>query len=768
LYLYFRDHTPEFTELAGFQAGAWLFGVRRESSGEAAQSYPAKYVSGNYFSMFGIGGFAGRMLTPSDDAPGARPVAVMSYRLWRDKYGSDPSILGSVFNFDNQPFTVVGISPPGFFGDTLTQTPPEFYLPLATEAIVDNETPKLHRPSVHWLEVIGRVRPGASAARIEAEMRVELKQWLRSHWGEMTATERSNFAEATLYITPGGAGITTMREEYEHWLQILTAVSGFVLLIVCANIANLMLVRGMARRQQTSLSVALGAGISRLVKEALTESVILSLLGGAAGLAIAFAGTSLILHFAFPSAPGVPGVPISASPSMPVLLFAFAVSLLTGIAFGIGPAWMSARVDPIEALRGGNRSTQRAGSLSRKMLVIFQAALSLVLLSASGLLTAALRNLENQDFGFEQAGRTVVSFDAGLAGYHTAQLDPLYQRVHDSLAALPGVSSVAVCSYSPLSGDSWNDGIYINGHPDPGPKDNISSNFVRVGAGFFETVGNPILRGRGITDRDVDGAPHVAVINEAFAHKFFPNEDPIGKHLGRMERGADSQYEVVGIAKNIRYLTYDLDKPIGPFLYIPETQHDVYPNPEYTKSDAGTHFLGNIVIATQSGVKLSDGEVRHAIAAADPNLPVILVIGQHDLVASQFGRARLIARLTSFFGILSLILAALGLYGVTAFQAGRRTGEIGLRMALGAGRGQVVALVVRGALGLILCGLALGLPLALYSGKFLGDQLYGMSPYNFAVTAISVAALALAAFVACLIPALRASRISPLEALRAE
>ncbi len=768
LYLYFRDHTHEFAELAAFQAGAWLFGVRREGNGEAAQSYPAKYVSGNYFTMFGVRGIAGRMLAPSDDTPGARPVAVMSYRIWHEKYGSDPSVIGGIFHFNNLPFTVVGVAPPGFFGDTLIETPPEFFLPLAAEPSVDNETSKLHRPSTHWLEVIGRVRPGANAAAIEAEMRVELKQWLLSHWGEMNANERTNFPEQTLYVSPGGAGITSMREQYEHWLQILTVVSGFVLAIVCANIANLMLVRGMARRQQTSLSIALGAGVSRLVKQALTESVILSLLGGAAGVAFAFAGTRLILHFAFNTAPGIDSVPISASPALPVLLFALGISLLTGITFGIGPAWMAARVDPIEALRGGNRSTHRTGSRSRKTLVVLQAALSLVLLSASGLLTAALRNLENQDFGFEQARRTIVTFDPGLAGYRAAQLDALYQRTHDALAALPGVSMVAVCGYSPQSGDSWNDSIFVNGHPSPGPKDNASTGFVRVGSGFFEAIGNPILRGRGITDQDIETAPHIAVINEAFARHFFPGEDPIGKHFGRSERGADRQYEVVGVAKDIRYLTYNLDKPIGPFIFLPEAQHDVYPSADFTKSDAGTHFLGDIVIVTQPGVKLSDSEMRRAMAGVDPNLPVILVRSLSDQVAAHFGQQRLIARLTCFFGLLSLILAALGLYGVTAFQAGRRTGEI--RPAHGAqrNRGQVIALVLRGALALIFCGLLIGLPLSFFSGRLLGDQLYGISPYNTAVTAISVAALRLAAFIACLIPALRASRISPLEALRAE
>ncbi|MGA2741929.1 MAG: ABC transporter permease, partial [Bryobacteraceae bacterium] len=290
LYKYLRDNTKGFSELAAFPAIQPGFGVRRLSSSETAQSYPGEFVSGNYFSMFGIGAYAGRVFTAGDDRAGAPPAAVMSYRLWQQRYGLDPTVVGAVFNLDNKPFTVVGITPPGFFGDTLRSSPPDFFLPLNTEPYVESDS-DLNSPSIHWLELIGRIQPGASPVSIEAGMRVELKQWLRSHWGEMSAGDRANFPGQTLFLSPGGAGITSMRDQYEHWLRILMMVSGFVLLIVCANVANLLLVRGMERRRQTSLSMALGARASRLVTQALTESIWLSLLGGAAGLAIAFAGT---------------------------------------------------------------------------------------------------------------------------------------------------------------------------------------------------------------------------------------------------------------------------------------------------------------------------------------------------------------------------------------------------------------------------------------------------------------------------------------------
>ncbi|MGH9549760.1 MAG: ABC transporter permease, partial [Terriglobales bacterium] len=447
LYKHFRDNTQGFAELAAFQAGdGSLFAVRRASGQEAAQSPAGKFVSGNYFAMFGVKAIAGRALSGKDDRPEAPPVAVMSYRLWQEKYASDPSVIGGVFNLNDKPFTVVGITPPGFFGDTLSNSAPDFFLPLATEPLVQGVSSLLHVPDAHWLDLIGRIEPGAKPASIEARMRIELKQWLRSHWGEMDANTRTNLPRQTLYLSAGGAGITSMREQYEHWLNVLMMVSGFVLLIVCANVANLMLVRGIERRQQTSLSIALGARASRLVRQALTESILLSFLGGAAGLAIAFAGTRLILHFAFSIPEGFASVPIDPSPSIPVLLFAFTISLITGVVFGIAPAWMTSRVDPIEALRGVNRATSRSGSLPRKALVVLQAALSLVLLSASGLLTVALRNPETQNFGFEQDRRTIVNIDPQLAGYRTEQLTPLYRRIHDSFASVSGVSSIAMCS----------------------------------------------------------------------------------------------------------------------------------------------------------------------------------------------------------------------------------------------------------------------------------------------------------------------------------
>lgn len=673
LYKYIRDNTKGFAELAAFQDLTPILGVRRSGNSAPAESYPGEFVSGNYFTMFGVGAYAGRALSPADDQPNAPPVAVMSYRLWQEHYASDPSVVGAVFNLDDKPFTIVGIAPPGFFGDTLRNLSPDFFLPLNMEPYVDIEA-DLKFPFQHWLELIGRVKPGASPQSIEADMRVNLKQWLQAHWAQMSDKDRAQFPEQTLYLVPGAAGIASMREQYELWLKILMLASGFVLLVVCANIANLMLVRGLERRQQDSLSRALGAPVSRVVRGPLLESILLSLFGGAVGLAIAFAVTRLLLVLAFPSMPGQGAVPISASPSIPVLLFAFLTSLATGAIFGIAPAWMAARVDPIEALRGSNRATPRAGSFSRKALVVLQTALSLILLTAAGLLTAAFGRLANQNFGFQQDGRLVAVINPRLAGYRPEQLSALYRRIRDGLENIPGVASAALSLYSPPGG-GWGSGVWVDGHPPPGLRDENFSSWNRVTAGYFEAVATPIVRGRGLSEFDTADSKKVALVNEEFVRKFFRDEDPIGKSFGARPT-MSRQYEIVGVVKDARYFTHGLNQPTGPMYFLPEAQANY-------KETAGALFLHDIVIVAKPGANLSPASVIQAMSLVDPNLPIISIVTLREQVAGWLTQPRLIARLTSSFGVISLLLAFIGLYGVTAYNAGRRASEIGVRTALG-------------------------------------------------------------------------------------
>ena len=391
--------------------------------------------------------------------------------------------------------------------------------------------------------------------------------------------------------------------------------------------------------------------------------------------------------------------------------------------------------------------------------MVFQAALSLVLLSASGLLTAALHRLENQNFGFQQDRRSVISINPRLAGYHTNQLSSLYRRIHDSLANIPGVSSVALCNYSPLSGGGWGAGVFVDGHPPPGPADDNSAAWDRVTPEFFDAVGNPIIRGRAISEQDTAASRKVAVINETFARKYFPNEDPIGKHFGR-ERAASRDFEVVGIARDARYLTFKLDQPVVPFFFLAEAQA------EYRTKQSRLAFSERHRRSHPSGSRLAGRSGASGPGIVDPNLPIISIQPLHQQVSGVFTQQRLIARLTSLFGALALILASIGLYGVTAYNVGSRTSEIGVRMALGADPSDVFALILRAALALISFGLLLGIPLSLAAGRFLGSQLYGINQYDPTIIAAAILVLGVSALIAALIPAFRATSISPLQALQ--
>jgi predicted permease len=531
-----------------------------------------------------------------------------------------------------------------------------------------------------------------------------------------------------------------------------------------------MLVRGMEQRRQTALCMALGAQGARMVRQALTESILLAVLGGTAGLTVAFAGTRVILDAAFPARAGLASVPIAASPSMASLLFVSAVALLAGIAFGFGPAWIATRIDPIDALHGAGRGTARTGSLSRRVLVVIQAALSLALLSTSGLLTMTLHKLENQDFGFTQERRLVVNTDARQAGYTEDRLTPLYRRIHDSLMAVPGVSAVALSIYSPMGNNYWGALVRVPGRAPAGPGDERDvAAWNRATAGYFDVIGEQIIRGRGIAEQDTATSRRVAVVNEAFARNFFGKEDPVGRHFGQFPL-PDSQYEIIGVARDARFSPFALDKPISPFFVLPAEQHDFFkpPGAKEIEGEPNSHFLRDIVVELRPSVAPPMERIRQTIASLDPNLPVLAIRTMKEQVSGQFIQQRLMARLSSLFGILSLVLASIGMYGLIAYDVGRRTSEIGLRIAVGANRSQIVGLVLRGAFALVVAGLVVGVPLSLAAGRFLDHQLYGLSPYDPAVLSAAVLALALSALVATLVPALRASATSPMDALRAE
>ena len=763
LYKHLRDTTPEFEQLAAMQSGDDIMTVRRGS--EPAKSLRSQYVSGNFFTTFGIGPFAGRVLSANDDRQGAPPAVVMSYQAWQGEYGGDPSIVGSTLYLQTQPMTVIGIAPPGFFGDRLRPNPPALWIPLSSESLIHHDDSLLPLKESNWLYAVGRLQPGTPIHPLEQKISNNLRIFLSTVDEYTRNGGTSVIPKQHVVITSAGGGIQNLQQDTRKGLLLLMTISGLVLLVACANIANLLLARGTTRKAETSIRMALGAARPQLIRQMLTESVLLAVIGGIVGLAVAFAGTRTILSLAFPESPHLP---IHASPSLPVLGFAFLLSLLTGIVFGIVPAWISSHSDPAEALRGTNRSTRDKGALPQKGLIVFQAALSLVMLVTAGLLTRTLRNLEHQNFGLQTMNRYVVHIDPAGAGYTAEKLPVLYQRLEQQFGALPGVRSVGLALYSTLEGNNWGECVRVQGRPEPGPNDKCGSSWDRVNPKFFETVGQPVIRGRGFTDADTATTQLVAVVNEAFVKKFFPKEDPIGRHFGVFNQKYAGAFEIVGIVADAKYNSPRRD--YRPMYFRPLTQKlQLDPTDASANMAEGSSlYINSITLNFTAPPQNVDSLVRRNLADIDPNLTIIDLHSLDQQVADNFTQERLIARLTTLFGLLALVLAAVGLYGITSYAVARRTSEIGLRMALGADRSNVVGMVMRGAFMQVGLGLAIGIPIALIGARAMADQLYGVKAWDPVSLGTAIGVLAAAAAVAGFLPARRAASIEPMQALRIE
>ncbi len=762
LYRRFRDNTPEFEQLAAMQSGQNTMNIRRAS--EPAKPVETEYVSGNYFSTFGIGAFAGRVLSDNDDTAGSAPVAVMSYREWQSEYGGDASIVGSTFYIQGRPITIVGIAPPGFFGDRIRSRPPGIWIPLALEPLIEREGTILHVVQSNWLYVVGRLKPGVSIGPLQEKLSISLRNWLLTQ-EEYTHNGRSSLIpKQHVVITPAGSGIQNLQQETGKGLYLLMTLSGLLLLIACANVANLLLARGTTRKAETSIRMALGAARGDLIRHMLSESILLACLGGLVGLAVAYGGTRIILALAFPRAHNLP---ISTSPSLPVLGFAFLLSLVTGMVFGIVPAWISSHSDPAEALRGVSRTTRDHSSLPQKSLIVIQAALSLLLLVGAGLLTKSLNNLQHQNFGLQTANRYVVHLDPAGAGYTPEKLPALYQALEQRFGSLPGVQSVGLALYSTLEGNNWSESVYVEGRPEPPPTEHHSASWDRVSPGFFETVGEPVIRGRAFTDADTATSQMVAVVNQSFVKKFLPNEDPIGRHFGIFEHRFAGTFEIVGVVADAKYS--EPRQKIKPMYFRPLTQQlEGVTQANDVMAEQRSLYINSITLLFKSPPQNVDAMVRRTLADVDPNLTVIDLRSLDDQIGENLGQERLIARLTMLFGILALALAAVGLYGITSYSVARRTGEIGLRMALGADRAGVLRLVLGGAFIQIALGLAIGIPIVLLAGRLVADQLFEVRPYDPLSLTIAVVVLSLAGALAGFIPAARAASIDPMKALRTE
>jgi macrolide transport system ATP-binding/permease protein len=762
-YKYLRDNTSEFQQFAAMQGGEADLSVRRATGDPASHSSRGEFVSGNYFETFEVRPFAGRELTPVDDSDGASPVAMLSYQAWQRDYAGDPSVIGSSFFINTHPITIVGVTPQRFYGDRMTETPPDFYLPLSQEPMLGFYAAH-NNPNLGWLFLIGRVKPGVEQGALQEKLSGLLRQSLGQLKDFQTAHGKQLLAKAHVVLTPGGIGVANMQHQAASSLYLLMGLAGLVLLIACANIANLMLVRGLARRREISIRMALGAARARVARQMLTESVVLACIGGTAGLLLAYVGTKLLLGLMFSHATVMP---IDAAPSLPVLGFAFGLSMATGLIFGMVPAWIGSKEQPANAMRGANRSTPEGSSLLQRSLVILQAALSVVLLIGAGLLGKSLNKLQHQNLGLATDSRVIVDMNPLKAGYKTRQLLGLYQQIEDSFHAVPGVEHVGLTLYTPLNGDNWNWYVFVQGKrpPDAG-QENVSS-FDRASPEYFKAIGQHVVRGRAFTAADTATSPGVAVVNQAFVKKLFnPGEDPIGQHFGATDIKNSGDFEIVGVVEDTKYQSAR-DRP-DPMYFTPMLQES-HTKPA-NEPDASL-YAGQFVLQMKALTPGLEQQVRKTLASIDPNLSVDHYQTFEEQIEANLSGERMIARLTLLFGMLALVLAAVGLYGVTAYSVQRRTQEIGLRMALGSSRGSVVGMVLRGAMLQTAVGLAIGIPVALFcvrSIKSVQSQLYEVAGRDAGVIAGAVCTLAVAACIAGIIPARRAASIDPVRALRTE
>jgi len=762
LYQNLKNTTPEFEQLAAVQSGLGQLSVRRGNA--LPKSLRGEFVSGNYFSTLGLGAYAGRVFSDNDDTPSSLPAVVLSYQTWLGEFAGDSSIVGSTVFIQARPFTVIGSSPPGFFGDRIRFSPPDFWIPLQTEPYIRGASSILHHQEDHWLYPIGRIRPGTNVGTLQAKLTATLRQWLYTRPLLTANGGAAIIPRQYVVLSPAGSGIQNLQLQTGKGLKMLMILSSVVLLIACANIANLMLARATTRRADIALRMAVGASRLRVIRQILTESVLLSCLGGLAGLAVAYAGSHTILALAYPDARNMP---ISSSPSLPVLGFAFLVSLLTGMLFGAGPAWLSSHAQPAEALRGVNRSTRDRSSLPLKSLVVFQAALSVILLASAILMTKSLANIEHQKFGIATTNRYVMHFDPAGAGYTADRLPALYRQIEDRFSGLPGVASMSMAMYSPLEDDNWGECVIQQGHPAPKPGDRCGSTWDRVSPHFLDSIGVTMARGRGFTEQDTAASPQVVIVNETFVKRFFPNQDPVGQHFGIDLPQYSGSWEIVGVFHDFK-MNSPRD-PARPVYLRPLAQPFLgYKEAELATLETQSMYMNAMILNFFMPQQSVDALIRRTLAGIDPNLTVIDLRSMDSQIAGNFTQERLIARLTSIFGVLALILASVGLYGVMSYFVARRTSEIGIRMALGATRPSVVSMVLRGALWQILIGLGLGIPAALYAGHLMTSLLYEVKGSDPLALAGATLVLGLCAAVAGFIPARRAASIEPMQALRTE
>jgi predicted permease len=758
---------------------------------DTLETASAELVSGNLFSVLGVGAAAGRTFTAAeDDVPGAHPVAVLGYGYWERRFGRDLGVVGQTLEINGATVTVVGVAPRGFNG-AFVDGATDVYLPItmrervryhsnqASDGPEDPAQPIWNQLNVHWLRLLGRRRPEVSIRQANARLGVIFERTKQAQLATHPDPETARMVAAeTLKLSPGARGMANWRQELTRPLLMLTGAAGLVLLIACANVANLLLARADGRRREMAVRLGIGAGQRRLVRQLLTESLLLAGMGGALGVLFGAWGSRLLLTLV-----SLESVPLQLDVALDPrkLAFAVAVAMATGVGFGLAPALRATRIDLASALKegaqaalgggagrargprsaagdGGGRGRGAGGGWRGRRLplgralVAAQIALSLLLLIGAGLFVRSLQNLVRLDPGFDRERLVLAEINPRLLGYDDARLVAAYDRVVERLEAIPGVRSASLSQFRLMTGSKSVTEVYLPGTA-PSPGHALSAHLTAVTPHYFATAGIPLLRGRGFEPRDRQGALKVAIANQALVRKFFPNRSGIGEHLG-FEPGQAREYEIVGVARDARY--NELGEKTPPMIYLPVAQ-----NPESLR-DLELRVAST---ATEAAVA---GALRRAVAEAEPRLAVLGTLTMSEQLDRSLARERTIARLTGFFGALALLLAAIGLYGVMSYSVARRTGEIGLRMALGAARGRVLALVLGDTLRLIAIGVATGLAAALATTRLAASQIYGLTAFDPLTVAVATLVLVAVALLAGFLPARRAADTSPMAALRYE
>jgi predicted permease len=754
----FKDNAPEFEELAAMQAGFEYrpVVVRQDSNSGVPRSVMGEFVSGNYFRTFGLRPQTGEFFSETDDRPEAAIRVVMSYETWQRYFAGDASVVGSTLWVNTKPVTVAGIAPEGFYGDRLSGAPPEFYLPIESMPQLAN-APYVDDPQTQWLYLIGRIKPGVTLPPLQEKLSALFRQYILETRPSYKGARKDMLPKVHVTLTPGGSGIQHMSEAYGSSLSMLMFASALVLLIACANIANLLLARGMSRKTELSLRTAVGAGRARLVRQLLTESLVLAVFSGVAGLLVAYGGTRLILTLAFP---GATSLPITATPSPTLLGFAFAASVLTGVLFGTIPAFINARVEPADALRSGAR-TVRGASVVQRGLVVLQAALSLVLLAGAGLFLLSLGNLQSTDMKLDTRNRYIVHINPQAAGYPQSQVEMLYRTIEDRFHALPGIVKVGISSYTPMEDNNNSFGVQIQGQPDP----HLGASYIKANADYFDSVGTHILMGRGIAPTDTSTSPVVAVVNQSFVKRLFKaDENPIGRHFGAPGTASPGDYEIVGVVEdtvysNVRWISH-------PMYFVPLGQRPPSTNLPIDKDE--NMYAAAIVLQTARPMNDLQIVTRKTLASINPNLSVVDFRPFTEQIFNMFSRERMVAHLTAIFGALALLVTVVGLYGVTAYVVAGRTSEIGIRIALGARRSTIMAMILRDAAIQMALALGIGVPATFLVSRYIQTLLYQIEGLNAGVLAVAILALVTSSFLAASIPAYRAASIAPSIALRSE